>query len=243
MNSNQVNIDDVVNEILGSIPQTQTSVVRLPSLGKMYGLKSPEITVRGMTFDDEKALLNVKNRSQAVDTLISRCVKEDINPRELIPQDKIYIVVVIRALSIGNNYDIKLSCNNCEEESTLTVDVLNTFECRYPEAPLEFIKEIELPSVKKKAKIRLATSNELEQSPQKLYASLSSFVVEIDGRREYAIISKVLEKLPLGDMHTIVKALSNDEIGLDTRFRFKCDHCSYEEETTLSISQDFFMMR
>jgi len=243
MNGNQVNIDEVVSNILGSVPQTQTTVVKLPSLGKMYGLKSEHVTVRGMTFDDEKALLGAKTKGQSVDLLISRCVQEDINPRELIPQDKIYLVVTIRALSMGDNYNLNVVCGSCSHKNKIEVDVLNVFKCNYPEKPLEFIREIELPKIKKKAKIRVATSSELEEPPEKVYSKLVNFVTEIDGRQEYVIIDAVLKKLPIEDMHEIIKNLSYEGIGLDTRFRFKCSNCHKEEETEVSISQDFFTMR
>lgn len=242
-NSKQNSVDDIVNELLGSIPQTQTSEVRLPSLGKIYGLESDIVHVRGMTFEDEKALLAARSRGQAVDMLISRCVEENINPRDLIPEDKIFLVVNIRVLSIGSEYTVKINCGNCEESSNLTIDVTDAFPVRYPEEALPRAREVLLPTIKKKALVRLASSEELENPEKNIYPKLWQFVQSIEGHSSAGVIMPVVSKLPIQDIHAIINGLSAKDIGLDTRFKFTCVHCNHEEETNLAISQDFFSMK
>jgi len=241
-NPQERSVDDIVNSILENVPEIGTNRVRLPSLGQIYGLDSEYVTIRGMTFDDEKALLAVKDKAQAIDLLISRCVEENINPRKLIAQDKIFIVVNIRSLSVGSNYDVSITCGNCSEVSKVSLDVLDVFKCNYPEAPVSQTVEIELPVSKKKVVVRRASSVELE-NPEKIYDNLWSFIESIEGIINGQVRLEVVKKLPLKDIHAIIRALNCDDIGLDTAFIFQCFECGHEEVTDLSLNQDFFMMR
>ena len=107
-NPQETSVDALVSEILGSIPEVERAEVRLPSLGRIYGLESDYIHLRAMTFDDEKALLSLKDKTQAVNLLISRCLEEDIDPRSLIQQDKIFSYFFSNLLRIFCNMSINL---------------------------------------------------------------------------------------------------------------------------------------
>jgi len=242
-NPQETNLDDIVSQILGSIPEVERAEVRLPSLGKIYGLESEYVHLRAMTFDDEKALLALKDKSQAINLLISRCLEENIDPRSLIQQDKIFLIIQIRNLSVGSNYDVDIFCNSCNEKNSFTVDVLNTFSCNYPDEPLEKTREIELPVIKQKVVVRRATATELEQPTEKLYQNLWRFVVSIAGNSSTKVKIEVMDKLPRKDIHAIVNALGSSEIGLNTNFLFQCEHCGFEEVNDLTTSPDFFTMR
>lgn len=242
-NPQETNLDDLVSEILGSIPEVERSEVRLPSLGKIYGLESEYVHLRAMTFEDEKALLSLKDKTQAVNLLISRCLEEDIDPRNLIQQDKIFLIVNIRNLSVGSDYEFSITCGECGTVNEAKVDVLNTFTCTYPEEPLERNVEIELPVIKKKVVVRRATATELEQPMDKLYENLWKFVVAIAGNSSTKVKYEVINKLPRKDIHAIVKALGGEEIGLNTDFFFVCAECGHEEVSDLALNPDFFTMR
>ena len=243
MSNNNLSHEDLVNDILGSIPDVETMEVKLPSLGQLYGLKSEYVHLRAMTFDDEKALLRLKNKNEAVNLLISRCVEEDINPRELIPQDKIFLVVNIRNLSVGPTYDINITCGNCSKVNPVSIDVLNTFICEYPDEPITKTVEIELPVIKKKVVVRRATSEELEQPQEKLYNDIWKFVLAIEGIQSGQVIYDVVSRLPRKDIHQIVNAISCTELGLNTKFLFICSECNHEEVNDLTMQPDFFTMR
>jgi len=243
MSDNNLSHEDLVNDILGSIPDVETMEVKLPSLGRLYGLNSEYVHLRAMTFEDEKALLRLKNKNEAVNLLISRCVEENINPRDLIPQDKIFLVVNIRNLSVGPNYDINITCGNCNKVNPVSIDVLETFSCDYPEEPLAQTTEIELPVIKKKVVVRRATSDELEQPQEKLYNDIWKFVHSIEGIQSGQVIYDVVSRLPRKDIHAIVNSISCSELGLNTKFLFICSECEHEEVNDLTMQPDFFTMR
>ena len=236
-------VDDIVNSILSNAPQTDEKMVRLPSLGAIYGLKQDYVTLRAMTFDDEKALLNARNPSDAINMLISRCVKEDINPRDMIAQDKMFIVVNIRTLSVGNDYDLIITCGNCGHQNDVKIDVINTFPCDYPDEPISHTVEFELPVLKKKIVVRRATSSELEMPTTQLLEKLWQFVISIDGKSDGQIRHAVMQKIPRKDAHEIIKNLGCQGIGLDTRFMLTCENCQSEEVHNIAFNEDFFTMK
>ena len=71
--------------------------------------------------------------------------------------------------------------------------------------------------------------------------NLWRFVEEIDGFNKKTIISKVVSKLPIQDIHTIVKAMGTADYGLDSTVRLVCTNCTSHNMIDLPISSDFFM--
>ena len=242
-NPKERSVDEIVNSILENIPEVERAEVRLPSLGKMYGLDSDIVHLRALTFDDEKALLGLKDKRQALNFIISRCMEEQIDPNILIQQDKMYLIVCIRNLSVGHKYDINVTCGECSQVSQLSVDVLETFRCDYPDEPLEPLIEFELPVLKKKIVVRRATATELEQPMEKLYENIWRFVNSIDGNSSTAVKLAVIGKLPRKDIHAIIEKISNNDVGLQTSFLFTCNNCGNEEVSDLLSNPDFFTMR
>jgi hypothetical protein len=237
--------DEIVNKILENISVVDDfREVRLPSLGLgLYDITSETVHVRGMKFEDEKVLASLKDKTKVMDVLISRCVKEEIPLDLLIPQDKIYLMIQIRAMSIGSNQDVTVTCPSCSKKSVVTIDVLETFPCNYPEEPLEKIIEVELPMIKKKAKLKRLTSSDITKySNEDLLNNLWRFVLSIDENTNPKIRAKVLDKLPKKDITAITESLMSEGIGLDTRFLFSCISCGHEELTDFNFQNGFFTM-
>lgn len=237
--------DDIINKILENVSLVDDyREVRLPSLGMgLYNIPSDTIHVRGMTFEDEKVLASAKDKTKIMDILIDRCVKEDIDPAQLLPQDKIYLMVHIRSISVGSSHSVNVTCPKCSKKSTVEVNVLETFPCIYPNEPLERDVEIELPILKKKVKVRRLSSGDLERyKNEELLNNLWRFVLVIDGNSNAKIRAKVIDKLPRQDIKLIISTIMCEDIGLDTRFMFSCISCGHEELTDFSFQEGFFTM-
>jgi len=237
--------DDIINKILENVSLVDDyREVRLPSLGMgVYNLNSDSIHVRGMTFEDEKALASLKDKTKIMDILIERCVKEEINPAELLPQDKIYLMVHIRSISVGSSQEVAVTCPKCAKKSSVEVDVLETFPCTYPEEALQKDVELELPTLKKVVKLRRISSGDLEKyKNEELLNNLWRFVLIIDGNSNPKIRAKVIDKLPRQDIKVIISTIMCEEIGLDTRFMFSCISCGHEELTDFNFQDGFFTM-
>ena len=69
--------------------------------------------------------------------------------------------------------------------------------------------------------------------------SLYGVPVEIKDEINFDI-SKVLEKMPLKDMHLIINELTKPEYGLDSKINFICGDCEVQTVVEIPIGENFF---
>jgi len=235
--------DAILSKILENVSISEEyEQIKLPSLGGLYGLGTDTIHIRGLTFEDEKILAGLKDRRKSANILLERCIKEDLNPLDLIPQDKVFILTHIRNMSVGPNHEFSMTCPNCKEQSTIEINVLETFECRYPDKPLAPTEEIILGRLQKPVVVRRAKSHELENTKNNILENLWRYVVSIDGFTAAPIRTKVVDKLPREDIKQIISIVSSEGIGLDTRFMYACNSCDHQELTEFTFQNGFFTM-
>jgi len=63
--------------------------------------------------------------------------------------------------------------------------------------------------------------------------------LEIDGHSDKSIVAAVVDKLPLIDIKTILKAFETD-YGLDTKVKLECNSCGGVSILELPINSNFF---
>jgi len=73
---NDVAKQQIIDDILTNVPTNTALEVELPSECRVYDLEDPgiPITVRPMTFDDEKAIVGAKKNDDPVNIVLQRCV-------------------------------------------------------------------------------------------------------------------------------------------------------------------------
>lgn len=110
--------NDIVDDILAGVPVSTDVEVNLPSENRIYRLldESKPITIRPMTFEDEKSLINGEDDEDSVNLLLSRCVS-NINVNDLITIDKFYLLMKLREISYGDDYNVLLMCSHCGAEN------------------------------------------------------------------------------------------------------------------------------
>ena len=88
---------DIINEILKELPSDAAIEVFLPSENKLYTLEDPgaPITLRPMTFEDEKHLVSAKSGDDPINLILQRCLT-NIKVPDLIPIDKLYLIMKLR---------------------------------------------------------------------------------------------------------------------------------------------------
>ena len=90
--------EDIINDILKDIPTNTTIQVELPSECKTYNIdESDIITLRPMTFEDEKSIVGSKGEDP-VNLLLDRCL-DGIKVMDLLPMDKLYLIMKLREIS------------------------------------------------------------------------------------------------------------------------------------------------
>ena len=231
----------IIDNLLKELPVDTAIEVDLPSENRIYTLKDPgaPITLRSMTFEDEKQLVSSSKDGDPVNIILQRCTT-NVNISELLPLDKLYLIMKLREISYGDDYSTLLVCKQCKEENPSTVRLS---QLNVNPVPDDFVDpvEIELPGLKKSVKVtypRVRDEN-LFLDSEKGLDQLWRFVVEIDGHRDKSIIAPVVEKLPIKDIKTIINAMKTD-FGIDTNIKFECTRCKEVSVVDLPIDANFF---
>ena len=74
---------------------------------------------------------------------------------------------------------------------------------------------------------------------QSLTSNLWRFIEEIDGISDEAVINAVVSKLPVQDVHFILKTIGLKDFGLQTGLNYICA-CQHEMEVEVSLTENFF---
>jgi len=233
----------VIKELLANAPLQEEVTVDLPSKNKFYKLLEPSspITVRPMNFEDEKSLVSNKNaNADVLNILLGRCVS-NVDIGSILLFDKLYLLMKLRQISYGEDYQASISCSQCRRENSVKFD-LSQLQINYVEEDATDPAEVTLPVINKKVKLRFPRISDEQyfNNLEGLTANLWRFVEEVGGHSKKTVISGVIKKLPLKDMHLLINTLQGKEYGIDTQVRFACNYCSHHEKMELPITADFF---
>jgi len=231
----------IIDDLLQELPSDNDVEVELPSEGKIYTLPNPAapITLRPMTFDDEKHIVSAKKSADPVNLILSRCVS-NLNINEIIAIDKLYLIMKLREISYGDDYNTMLICKSCDAENP---SIIKLSELNINPVPDDFTDPIEitLPTLGKKAKIRIPRVKDERylKDAEEALDRLWRFVEDIDGHTDKSIIAAVIEKLPVKDSRSILNAMKTD-FGVDTKVKLKCTSCGEVSVVDLPIDANFF---
>jgi len=235
---------EAVESILENLPTELETEVNLPSRCRFYTLPDPAspVSVRPMTFEDEKAIATIKksDRMDPINYLLSKCVN-NINISELLLMDKLFLLYKLREVSYGTSYKVTMTCPKCGSESEVNIDISKLLINEVPD-DLTDPRTVHLPVIKKDAIVRFPRLSEekylniLDSKKVQLWR----FIEDIAGHKDKKVISKVLEKLPLKDMHILIAQLTLPEYGLDSKINYVCGDCEAESVIDLPIGDNFF---
>lgn len=232
---------EIIDEILKDLPSDIAIEVVLPSENRLYTLEDPSapVTLRPMTFEDEKHLVSAKPGEDPINLILQRCLA-NIKVLDLLPLDKLYLIMKLRELSYGDEYKTLLICRACHAENPTTVKLS---ELNVNPVPDDFAEPLEvlLPGINKIAKVRLprVRDERMTVDAKDALDQLWRFVVELDGHTDKSIIAPVVDKLPLKDVRFILNAIQTD-FGLDTKIKFACKSCGGVSVVDLPIDANFF---
>lgn len=235
------NKQEMIDKLLENLPTSVEIEVELPTQNKISCKQDPTkpITIRPMNFEDEKAITSQKGKMDPINMILSRCVT-NINVAELITPDKLFLLIKLREISYGENYECELPCQHCTA-LTRTVIKLNELPVTYAGEEFSDPCEIFLTGIKKKVKVRLIkTKDEVYFKDATMVMNhIWRFVEEIDGVKDKTIISAVIEKMPSKDVKKIVNNMRSN-LGINTKIAFDCASCQKESAVELPINSDFF---
>jgi hypothetical protein len=228
---------DAIKDILGDKVDTQYITIELPSNGAAY---SKEVQLRPFNFEDEKfALSNKVKKSDFINVLLDRCLK-DVSVDSLLLCDKNYLITKLKEISTGSDVSMLVLCGSCGVESNVMVDLtllkVNSFEDE--EIPIKF----KLDSLDKEAVVRPArVQDEKNISTFETFSNnLWRFVESIHGVEDKAVLSEVLPKLPVQDVHKIMKFVNMSDYGIVDEFNYVCDACGNQQVVEVPLTANFF---
>jgi len=233
--------EEALNSLFSNMDNEVLFLDDIPSKGKFYkDFQGVEITP--LTFlDEQRIVTSNKNNSDVVSKLLEKTVK-GINIDELLPMDKIYLLMRVREVSYGEMYKFNIGCPNCDTDvSTELVLSDNLNKMEVPD-DLEDPREITLPKLKVKAKVRFPRNKEENyiRDAESSYKNLYKFVVEVNGNSDPVFISKAIKRMHIMDVKKILAEVSKPEYGIDPRFIFECPECKHTETMSIPLDIGFF---
>lgn len=233
-----------------------SEVIHLPSNGKLYDIN--ELTIQNMTVAEEKFLLG-SNGNRSISTILSKCVLngEKIDFSNLIEADRFYLLVRIRCLTYGEDYDVNLRCANCNrlfehtiKLSELDVDELDDNFKDHWEFTLPSCGDtvtMSIPRVKdnienEKLAKKKSEKFHLNADEVRYIFSMMLGIEKVNGMNMlpdelYTYVSNLSGK----DSAAIRKQMSQIRVGYDTNLETECPHCGETFKFALPMSANFFL--
>jgi len=239
-NETKKTIDETLEDLFADSSTKESLSITLPSRGIGYSSTKSKLSIKALTFDDEKALATIKNKD-TLDILIDRCVVGDIDPEELYLEDKLFLYYKIRECSFGSTLKTTGKCMSCGQTNDLELD-LGDLPITYAEDTFTNPKEIKLPKLGKVVKVKKATSGNsvYTNNRETLLDNLWRFVTDIGGHKNPKLIAKAIKLLSGADIRVIIDSVQATEFGIETGVRYVCNKCNYDNEVQVGITPDFF---
>lgn len=232
------------------------SVVELPSRGVLYKTIPAEVTIRGMTTREEKMLY--ASSGNTFQKIIASCIvePENVDVKELIAADEIFLIIQIRKITFGNEYRVTGICPHCGARDVYTIN-LDDFIVNYLPEDFKEPIEIKLPKsgdVLGVAILRSRDTEYIERQSKKLskqfnipqreieytmrmaryFRTINDKEVDIEDARKY------VDNMFSMDTAYFWSVLNKILVGYDTTCSVTCSSCQEEFDFTMPVTGEFF---
>lgn len=233
--------ENALNELFSNSGDDTIVVTDLPSKGKFYpGFKGVEISA--LTYLDEQSVLTAKDGNvDIVSKLLGKSIK-GIEINDLLIMDKIYLLMKVREVSYGKNYEFSINCPACSAEIKTSLELADHLNMNPVPDELSDPREITLPKLNVKAEIRFPRSSEevFLSTPEDVYKNLYRFIVSIQGNPDTVFIAQAVKRMHLQDIKKLLSEINRSEYGVDPRFIFECPECKHTETMSIPLDVNFF---
>ena len=250
-----------IQRILQKLEHTYEKV-ELPSRGKVYedDLKSGLVHVRAMTVQEEKILATPRllRSGKAINMIFQNCLQEQINPEQLLTADRTFLLIHLRGVSYGPEYEVQVRCPVCGESwqedidlSKLVVEyaddsIVEPVSSVLPDSGLKFTyrwsrgaDEINIAEYRDR-RVKGFGPSVVDDTLHKRHITLIESIEEFSDKNEISII---LEKLGMRDASYIRNLFTNLPFGVDTNLRPECPFCFADFRLDLPLDASFFFPR
>lgn len=219
----------------------------LPSRGLLYGdkVKDGKVKVYPIRVFEEKMLAGgTGNGSDKTNQLLKSCLATEIDPKELLLVDRMFLLCHLGLLSYGSERELNVTCQECKHQFPLKVD-MTQFDITYAEDGLEDQREVTLPVSGDKVVIRLLRgtdegkiiSMDARLKKSKKVGGVDSLLVlqmmlpivsvndkELSG----SDLIEWIENMIAQDARALRDAINKTDFGIDTSTEVICPACSEE---------------
>jgi hypothetical protein len=236
--------------------------ITLPSAGKFY---SPEIGVpsngvihiRPMTGEEEQILATPRflKKGQAVNMIFQKCIQESIDPDQLFSVDRTFLLIYLRGISYGNEYEVQIECPKCDSKFNTTLDLDSIEVTRCPEDVPQVLFGT-LPKTGFNFRYRIATGRDetmIQDHREKMLKAfgenavddtmlyrMAQLIIDIEGVTIKEEIVVLLKKLPVVDANHLRNLINEPPFSLNTNIPIGCPSCVSDFEVDLPLESNFF---
>ena len=248
--------------------------VPLPSLGKPYGdaIADGMVRVAPMRTSEEKLIAGMRRGPSGIpviNSIIERCVRlNGVKPVDLLVGDQLFLMMMIRATSYGQDYTFMAKCDSCSQNNQVTKNIPDDFKVYYLDDSFVEPFNVILPLSKAEIGLRLLrVSDEIQierfqdQSYRKgvvdngnsgdpsysyrLACNIVSIksengVIDNTGLKHITAINTWIDSLYARDAAAIRQQVLDHDCGLDIEVKFSCSRCGDESGVMLPMTPDFF---
>lgn len=238
--------------------------INLPSKGVFYngndGPTDGVLHIRPMTGEEEQILATPTfvRKGSAINMIFQRCVKETIKPEKLLSVDRTCLLIWLRGISYGHEYEVEIKCPECTKKFPHTI-MLNSLMVNYcpdnlappltdvmPKSGLNF--SWHLPRGEDENVVnnyREKRNKEYGDSAidDSLLYRVSLMLDDVEGLRDKTELMILLKKLPIQDVSYLRSLASEPPFGVDTNCPIMCPLCFHEFDVDLPLEAGFFFPR
>ena len=229
---NPSNIDPYILELSQPNYNAPFDVIALPSKGKLYRNRKPNVRLAYMTTADENILTspNLLQSGEFLEILINRKILDpELRYKDLLPGDRNAIMIWLRATGYGEMYPVTLADENGDVFDTeLNLNDLKTKELEFsPDEDGLF--SFELPLCKAFVRFRLLTCGDIDTIEDMLERDrennvlvnsnatyrLERMIIEVNGSRDRAMIREFIQTMRINDAKKFNEFVDTLESGID----------------------------
>lgn len=235
--------------------------VQLPSKGRFYngedGPTNGIVAIRPMTGEEEQILATPRfvRKGQAINMIFEKCLRENIRAENLLTTDRTYLLIYLRGISYGTNYDVEIKCPECEKKFSTSVDLSGLYVEPCPNDYGPALQDI-LPNSKLPFAYRHSTGRDEQEITEHRDRRIKAFgdtsaddtlhyrtallLDHIDGITGKTELQLLLKNLPIADVNYIRGLINEPPFGVDTNVEIVCPSCLQEFNMDLPLESNFF---
>lgn len=209
--------------------------------------------LREMAGQEEDILASKKmSVTKKLSTVMANCIikfgsiedRQTINSlvEKMVISDRVYLLMQLRAISLGNEYAFKSECPQCSHVDSKVFD-LSKIEITDAPSADKLFKEVTLPSgLAIRLKVGTGQSEEvIEKSSNEDNAATMALFTRIDHIGDQKPTLFDVKKMSLKDRQALRKEIESFEGTVDDSYKASCPKCGHEYEGEVPMNGlDFF---